>query len=136
MQSLNQTLLIGNVGKNPDVLSKNEKGTFVSFSLATNKQYTNRQGDIREEVQWHQVRANNGLGTALVAHLKKGMRVFVSGELRYEKWTDQKGKEHQQTVIFASRVDFLSALDQKKSSKKEINEAETEVEVAEDSTED
>lgn len=128
MTSLNQTFLIGNIGQDPKVLKKSDKGTFVSFSLATNKEYTTRQGDIHQEVQWHQVRANNGLGTALAIHLKKGMRVFVKGELRYEEWTDKKGQAHRDTVIFAGQVDFLSALDKTKSPKKKTQESSEESE--------
>lgn len=100
MQSLNQTLLIGNLGQNPKVLKKSEEGTFMSFSLATNKEYTNSQGKICKEVQWHEVRANNGLGTVLTTYLKKGMRVFVSGELRHDQWIDDKGKKHKKNCDF------------------------------------
>ena len=53
--SLNQVQLIGNVGNAPEVLKKTHKGTFVRFSIATNKQFTNRQGETIQKVQWHKV---------------------------------------------------------------------------------
>jgi single-strand DNA-binding protein len=124
--SLNQVQLIGNVGSAPEVLKKTEKGAFVRFSIATNKQFTNRQGETIQKVQWHKVMVNNGLGTFVAAHLKKGMRLFVSGELNYDEWTDKNGQERETTSIFANRVDFLSALDKKKPKKNEASEAEEE----------
>ena len=124
--SLNQVQLIGNVGNDPEVLKKTEKGTLVRFSIATNKQFTNRQGEPVQKVQWHKVLVNNALGTFIAAHLKKGMCLYVSGELNYDEWTDKKGQEHETTSIFANHVDFLSALDRKKLKKNEVSEAEEE----------
>ena len=93
MTSVNQVTLIGNVGSAPEVLKKTEKGTFIRFSIALNRQFT-RQGQTVQKTQWHKVVANNGLGTFIAAHLKKGMRVFVSGELNRDKWTDKNGVVH------------------------------------------
>jgi single-strand DNA-binding protein len=79
MNSFNHVTLIGNVGDAPEVLKKTEKGTFVRFSMAINKQYTNSQGQTVKTVHWFQVDANNGTGTLIADRLKKGMRIFVYG---------------------------------------------------------
>ena len=113
MGSYNQVTLIGNAGDAPKVLKKTEKGAFVRFSIATHKQYTNRQGKTVKTVQWHQVIANNGVGTFIANHLKKGIRVFVSGELNHSKWTDKQNRKRESIFISARSVDFLSGIDKK-----------------------
>ena len=118
----NQVVLVGNVGSDPEVLKKTEKGTFVRFSIATNQQYTNRQGETVKTVHWHQVEANNGVGTLIANHLKKGTRVFVSGELHHSEWTDKRNQTRTKIFIAAQSVYFLSSLDKSQPLKEETDD--------------
>ena len=127
MNSFNQIVLIGNVGKAPEVLKKTEKGTFVRFSIATNKQYVNRQGETVKTVQWHEVVANNGVGTLIANSLKKGMRIFVSGELSHSKYTDKHNQKRERIFVSARSVDFFNGLDQKKPLKNEAHDEEADM---------
>lgn len=130
MSYFNHVTLIGNVGSAPEVLKKNEKGTFVRFSIAINKQFTH-EGKTVKKTEWYKVVANNGVGTFIADHLKKGMRVFVFGELNHDKWTDQNNQERKTIYISASSVDFLGALNKTKSQKNETDKATAEIETSE-----
>ena len=105
---LNKVTLIGYTGKVPKVLKKKNNDTFVRFSLATTLKYTDAEGHQQQKTQWHNVFANQALGTALAAHLQKGALVAVVGEIRYSTWKDnQTGQTRHAAGIHASDVKFL-----------------------------
>ncbi len=108
MSSLNQTMLIGNLGKNPEVLKSTEQGSFVRLSLATSKKFKTKTGEVQEDIQWHTVYLNNGLGKLAATYLKKGAKVFVSGELRTRDWQGKNGETHRITAVYAKELKFLS----------------------------
>jgi single-strand DNA-binding protein len=118
MSSLNQVNLIGNLGRDPEVLKSSEQGDFVKLSLATTKRYRIKNGKIHEDTQWHAVYLSNGLGRIAATHLKKGARIFISGELRTHRWQNKSGKIHTSTAIYAKDLKFLNA----KSSEKQESE--------------
>ena len=108
MSSVNQVILIGNLGKDPEVLKSTDQGDFVRLSLATSKKIKSKSGEVQEDIQWHTVYLNNGLGRLAATHLKKGAKVFVSGELRTRDWQDKKNEMHRVTAIYAREIKFLS----------------------------
>lgn len=114
MSSLNQVNLIANVGRDPEVLKKSEQGAFVKLSLATSRRYRSKDGKIQEDTQWHSVYLSNGLGKIASEHLKKGAKIFITGELRTHGWTDKSGKSHFSTAIYAKDLKFLSVKPQEK----------------------
>ena len=122
MSSLNQVNLIGKLGRDPEVLKQSEQGHFVKLSLATIKRYSVKNGYIEEDTQWHTVYVSNGLGRIASTHLKKGARIFISGELRTHQWQDKSGKLHISKAIFAKDLKFLSL---KISEKKEVTLSES-----------
>jgi single-strand DNA-binding protein len=113
MSSVNQVILIGNLGKDPEVLQSTDQGSFVRLSLATSKKVKNKSGEIQEDIQWHTVYLNNGLGRLAATHLNKGAKIFVSGELRTRNWQDKKNETHRLTAIYAREIKFLSSKSQK-----------------------
>ncbi len=113
MSSVNQVILLGNLGKNPEVLKSTEQGDFVRLSLATSKKLKSKTGEVHEDVQWHTVYLNNGLGKLAATYLKKGAKVFVSGELRTRDWQDKKGQMRRVTAVYAREIKFLSSPPQK-----------------------
>src|SRR5579864_2407266 len=101
MSSLNQVMLLGNLGKDPEVLKSSDNGSFVRLSLATSKKFKSKTGEVQEDIQWHTVYLSNGLGKLAAAHLKKGAKLFVLGELRTNDWKDKKEQIHRVTAIYA-----------------------------------
>jgi single-strand DNA-binding protein len=108
MSSVNLVMLIGNLGKDPEVLKSTESGSFVRLSLATSHKYKTKAGEVQEDIQWHTVYLNNNLGNLAATYLKKGAKIFVSGELRTRDWQDKQGQVHRVTAIYAREIKFLS----------------------------
>jgi single-strand DNA-binding protein len=115
MTFLNVVNLIGNLGRDPEVLKSTDQGDFVKLSLATTKKYRNKtSGQVIEDTQWHTVYLSNGMGRAASANLTKGAKIFISGELRTREWKDKDGKSHYSTAVYARDLKFLSAKPQGK----------------------
>lgn len=108
MAFYNHVTLIGNLGKDPEVLKKTDHGPFIRCSLATSRRFTGPDGQTQDITQWHTIMANGRLGERMMQYLKKGDRAMVVGELRYEKWQDRDGVTHESAKIYASEVKFLS----------------------------
>jgi single-strand DNA-binding protein len=113
MSSLNQVMLLGNLGKDPEVLKSTDIGSFVRLSLATSKKFKSKTGEVQEDIQWHTVYLNNNLGKLAATHLKKGAKIFVSGELRTRNWQDKNDVMHRVTAVYAKEIKFLSNKSQK-----------------------
>lgn len=125
MSHLNQVMLIGNLGKDPEILKTTEQGEFVRLSLATTKRFKDKNGEKQTDTQWHVVYLNNRLGKIGSCYLKKGDRVFISGELRTREWFDDQGERHFNTSIYAKELQFLSVKlpDENSNAMKEIRNA-------------
>jgi single-strand DNA-binding protein len=108
MSSLNQVNLIGNLGRDPEVLKSTPQGNFVRLTIATTKKYRNLDGESQEETQWHTVYLSKALGNAASSYLKKGAKIFVSGELRTTAWKDKDDKPCHSTAVYARDVRYLS----------------------------
>jgi single-strand DNA-binding protein len=107
MSYLNQAMLIGNLGHDPEVLKNTEKSCFVRLSLATNKKYKDAKGEVVKITQWHTVYVSSGLGRFCASYLKKGAKVFVQGELRTNEWTDKNGQTRHTTAVYADTCRIL-----------------------------
>jgi len=107
MSSLNQIMLIGNLGKDPEILQTTELGSFVRIVLATNRKFKTKTGEVREDTQWHTVYLNYALGKVAATILKKGAKIFVSGELRTRDWQSKSGQVHRLSAVYAREMKFL-----------------------------
>jgi len=107
MTTLNSVLLIGFAGKDPDVLKTEEFASFIRLKLATHVYFTNKEGQRVALTEWHTVFLNKSLGQTMSTRIKKGMRVFVQGELKSKTWKDQAGHVHHSTAIFAQDCHIL-----------------------------
>ena len=94
--SLNRVQLIGNLGRDPEVRSKQDGSAVATFSVATSESWRSKQtGERQERVEWHKVVVFSTYHCDLAAkHLRKGSKVFVEGQLRTRKWTDNNGVDH------------------------------------------
>jgi single-strand DNA-binding protein len=83
------------------------------LSLATSKKFKSKIGEVQEDIQWHTVYLNNSLGKLAATHLKKGAKIFVSGELRTRNWQDKNDVMQRVTAVYAKEIKFLSSKSQK-----------------------
>lgn len=99
--SVNRVILIGNVGKDPEVRRTQSGDAIVSFSLATSESWRDKaSGERKEKVFWHTIVVfNENIGKVVEAYVKKGSKVYVEGALQTRKWTDQNGAERYTTEV-------------------------------------
>lgn len=99
--SVNKVILVGNLGKDPEVRSTQNGQKIVNFTLATSESWRDRQsGERREKTEWHRVAVfNPNLAEIAERYLRKGSKVYVEGQLQTRKWTDQSGQERYTTEV-------------------------------------
>jgi single-strand DNA-binding protein len=103
--SVNKVILVGNLGKDPEVRSTQDGSKIVNLTLATSETWNDRaSGERKERTEWHRVVIFNDR-TADVAErfLKKGAKIYVEGALQTRKWTDQQGQERYTTEVVIGR---------------------------------
>jgi single-strand DNA-binding protein len=103
--SVNKVILVGNLGKDPEVRNTQDGSKIVNLTLATSETWNDRaSGEKKEKTEWHRIVIFNDR-TAEVAErfLKKGAKIYVEGSLQTRKWTDQQGQERYTTEIVIGR---------------------------------
>lgn len=103
--SVNKVILIGNLGKDPEVRTMNNGGEVVSFSIATSENWNDKaSGERKEKTEWHNVVIfNENLGRIAKQYLRKGSSVYVEGQLQTRKWTDKDGHDRYTTEVVLQR---------------------------------
>lgn len=103
--SVNKVMLLGNLGRDPEVRHSQEGLKIVTLSLATSESWRDKaSGERKEKTEWHRVIImNERLSEVAEKYLKKGSKVYVEGQLQTRKWTDQQGQERYTTEILISR---------------------------------
>ena len=107
MASLNKVMLIGNVGNDPEMRYTPGGNPVTSFSVATNRRYTDSNGETKEETEWFRVIAWRKLAEQCNQFLAKGRRVYVEGRLHARNWEGQDGQMRTNLEVTADRVIFL-----------------------------
>jgi single-strand DNA-binding protein len=99
--SLNKAIVIGNLGKDPEIRSFQNGGRAASFSVATSESWKDKEtGERKERTEWHRVSVvNDGLVTVVEKYLRKGSKVYVEGRMETRKWTDRDGIERYTTEV-------------------------------------
>jgi single-strand DNA-binding protein len=99
--SLNKVILIGNLGKDPEVRRMGSGDPVVNLRIATSESWRDKQtGERREKTEWHSVVIfNDQLAKVAEQYLRKGMKVYIEGQLQTRKWTDQNNQERYSTEI-------------------------------------
>lgn len=99
--SVNKVILVGNLGKDPEIRRLNSGDPVVNFSLATSESWRDKNsGDRKEKTEWHNVVIfNDNLAKVAEQYLKKGMKVYIEGQLQTRKWQDQQGQDRYTTEI-------------------------------------
>ena len=103
--SVNKVILVGNLGRDPEVRSTQDGLKIVNLSLATSESWRDKNsGERRERTEWHRVVIfNEKLGEVAEKFLKKGSKIYVEGALQTRKWTDQGGQERYSTEVVLQR---------------------------------
>ena len=99
--SVNKVILIGNLGRDPEVRSFQNGGRVANFSIATSERWKDRNsGEQRERTEWHRIAVlNDNLINVVERYLRRGSKVYVEGQLETRKWTDQSGQERYTTEV-------------------------------------
>lgn len=111
MASLNLVHLIGRLGKDVELRHAQNGNAIANFTLATDENYTDRDGNRVERTEWHRISVFGKQAENCAAYLRKGSLVYVQGSLQTRKWQDQEGKERYTTEVKAQRVQFLDRKD-------------------------
>ena len=112
MSGLNKVMLIGNVGKDPEVRRLNSGDPVVSFSLATSETWRDKStGERMERTEWHNIVIfNEGLCKIAEEYVKKGSKLFVEGKMQTRKWQDQSGADRYTTEIVLQKYQGMLVL--------------------------
>lgn len=107
-RGINKVILVGNLGKDPEVRYMPSGGAVANVTLATSDQWKDKQtGEQRERTEWHNVVFYQRLAEIVGEYLKKGSQVYVEGSLRTRKWQDKNGNDRYTTEIIASEMQML-----------------------------
>lgn len=113
MSYLNKAMLIGRCGGNPDVKTINEQGRKAAqFSLATTERYKDRNGEVKEQTEWHNIVAFDKTAELVERFVIKGMLLYVEGKLRTRSWDDQNGNKRYVTEVLVNGIQFLEKKEQ------------------------
>ena len=107
MASLNKVMLIGNLGKDPEVRYTTSGQAVASFSVATSEKFKNRNGEMEERTEWHNVVLWGRQAEVAGEYLAKGRTVFIEGRLQTRKWQDKDGRDRYTTEVVGDRMQML-----------------------------
>lgn len=108
MAGVNKTILVGNLGKDPEVRYTKSGQAVATFSLATSEKWKNKEGNREERTEWHRIVAWGKLGEICGEYLSKGKQVYIEGRIQYREWTDNDGNKKSTTEIVCNNMVMLS----------------------------
>lgn len=106
-RGLNKVMVIGHLGRDPEMRYTPSGKAVTSFSVATSRAWNTPDGERREETEWFNVVAWGNLAEICKQHLSKGQQVYVEGRLQTRRWEDNEGKKHFTTELVASEMIML-----------------------------
>jgi single-strand DNA-binding protein len=108
MAGINKVILVGNLGKDPDVRHLEGGVSVANFTLAINEFYRDKQGARVERTEWHNISAWRGLAEVAEKYLRKGQQVYVEGKIRTRQYQDKENQTRYITEIIADEITMLS----------------------------
>ena len=107
-RSVNKVVLVGNLGKDPEMRYTQNGGAVANFSIATTESWKNKQtGEYENKSEWHNIVVFGKFGEMVGQYLKKGAKVYVEGKLQTNKWQGQDGQDRYKTEIIANDIQML-----------------------------
>ena len=107
MASVNKAILVGNLGKDPDLRYTPSGQAVATFSLATNDRYKDKDGQMVDRTEWHNIVVWGKQAETAKEYLKKGRQIYVEGRLSYRTYDDREGNKRYITEVVAQRIQFL-----------------------------
>jgi single-strand DNA-binding protein len=107
MAGVNKVILIGNLGKDPEVRYLDSGVAVANFSLATTENYKNKEGERVSQTEWQKIVLRRGLAEVAEKWLKKGSSVYIEGKIRNRKWEDKEGNTRYTTEILGDNMTML-----------------------------
>ena len=109
MAGVNKVILVGNLGKDPEVKYLDSGVAVANFSLATSESYKNKEGERVNQTEWHNIVLWRGLAEVAEKWLKKGSNVYIEGKIKTRKWEDKDGNTRYNTEILADNMTMLGS---------------------------
>ena len=107
-RGVNKAIIVGNIGKDPDVRYSASGACFTTISVATSEKWKDKQtGEDKEVTEWHRVKFFGKLAEIAGEYLRKGSQVYIEGRLKTDKYTDKEGVERYSTDIIADQMQML-----------------------------
>jgi single-strand DNA-binding protein len=105
---INKVILVGRLGKDPEIRSTPQGSTVAKFTVATDEKFTDREGNKQERTEWHNIAAWGKLGEICGQYLRKGKLVYIEGSIRTDSWDDKEsGQKKYRTEIIAHTMKML-----------------------------
>ncbi len=120
MAGLNKVILVGNLGKDPEVRHLEGGVAVANFSLATSESYKDKTGQRIEQTEWHNIVVWRGLAEAAEKYLKKGTTVYLEGKLRTRSWDDKEGHKRYITEVVGDTFTVLNRKESSPTSSEEV----------------
>ncbi len=105
--SLNKVMLIGNLGRDPEVRQSTNGNTIANLAIATTERFKDKTGEWSEKTEWHRVVAFGSRADVMAKYLKKGSSVFIEGHLQTRSWDDKDGVKRYSTEVVMRDFQFL-----------------------------
>ena len=109
MASVNRVILIGNLGRDPEMRYMPSGDAVANFSIATTEKWKDKNGEMQEQTEWHRIAFFGRQAEICGEYLRKGSSVYVEGRLQTRKWTDKDGNERYTTEVRGDRMQMLGA---------------------------
>lgn len=108
MASVNKVILVGNLGRDPEIRYTTSGTAVCNFSLATSETFKDKSGEKQEKTEWHNIQCWGKLAELAGEYLAKGKTCYIEGRLCTRKWQDKSGNDRYTTEIVAEKIQFLS----------------------------
>jgi len=124
MAGVNKVILIGNLGRDPEVKYLDSGVAVANFSLATSESYKNKEGDRVNQTEWHNIVLWRGLAEIAEKYLKKGDSVYIEGKIKNRKWEDKEGVTRYTTEILCDNMTMLGGKPSLENRSDEVSQSE------------
>jgi len=118
--SVNKVILVGNVGKDPEVKHLDSNASVANFTLATSDHYTNKSGEKVTTTEWHNIVCWSGLANLAENYIRKGSQIYVDGKIRTRSYDAQDGSKRYITEILADTIQLLGKKNEGSSASPEV----------------
>ncbi len=114
MSGVNKVILLGNLGRDPEIRNLESGAKVASFSLATNRSYKGQDGKRVDETEWHNVVLWGNLADLAEKFLAKGRQVYIEGRIKTRQWEDKEGQKRYTTEIVGENMTFIGGRDEQR----------------------